>query len=392
MSRHAATTIRWSIVTLTVALSAVGLALTVAGGATGESGPLVMSTVALTASTCAVVGALIARREPSNPIGWLFLGFAAYAGPGILLNGYAEVVDATRGAGRWAAWVGLWAPTALVPLTIFVLLLFPDGRLLSPRWRPVAWCAVVGTTVALVGIAGNPGSLGGDFSRATNPTAIDSALARGLRLGGLTLAILAFLAAVASIVLRYRSADELRRQQIKLLAAAAATTALCNMAGEIARDLHAPVVRDLLSVVGVLAIPVSIAVAMLRYRLYDVDRLISRSLTYMSVTAILGAAYAGLVLEGQELFSSIAGGSNLAIAVSTLVVAAMFLPLRSRVQRLVNRRFYRRSYDAQRTLESFGARLRQEIELESLTDDLRRVIGETMQPTHVSVWLRKARH
>jgi hypothetical protein len=246
--------------------------------------------------------------------------------------------------------------------------------------------------VALVGIAGNPGSLGGDFGRATNPTAIDGVVARGLRLGGLTLASFVFLAAVASIVLRYRSAAELRRQQIKLLAAAAATAALCNVAGEIARELDAPVVRDLLSVVGVLAIPVSIAAAMLCYRLYDVDRFISRSVTYVAVTTMLGAAYVGLVLGGQGLFSSIAGGSSLVIAVSTLVVAALFLPLRSRVQRLVDRRFYRRRYDAQRTLESFGARLRQEIALESLIDDLRRVIAETMQPADVSVWLRGARH
>jgi hypothetical protein len=114
--------------------------------------------------------------------------------------------------------------------------------------------------------------------------------------------------------------------------------------------------------------------------------------TYVAVTTMLGAAYVGLVLGGQALFSSIAGGSSLVIAVSTLVVAALFLPLRSRVQRLVDRRFYRRRYDAQRTLESFGARLRQEVALESLIDDLRRVIAETMQPAHISVWLRGARH
>jgi hypothetical protein len=130
---------------------------------------------------------------------------------------------------------------------------------------------------------------------------------------------------------------------------------------------------------------------MLRYRLYDVDRLISRSLTYALVTAVLVAAYAGLVLAGQAVFSSFAGGGDLAIAVSTLVVAALFLPLRSRVQRVVDRRFNRRRYDAARTLEAFGARLRDQVELDGLRADLERAVGETMQPAHATVWLREER-
>ena len=128
---------------------------------------------------------------------------------------------------------------------------------------------------------------------------------------------------------------------------------------------------------------------MLRYRLYDIDRVISRTLVYGALTVILGAAYVALVLAGQAVFSSFAGGSNLAIAVSTLVVAALFLPLRSRVQRVVDRRFYRRRYDAQRTLDGFGARLREQVELERLRADLQGVVHETMQPAHVSLWLRQ---
>jgi hypothetical protein len=141
-------------------------------------------------------------------------------------------------------------------------------------------------------------------------------------------------------------------------------------------------------VLGGLTIPAAIAVAMLRYRLYDVDRLISRSLTYALVTVVLGIAYAGLVLGGQAVFASFAGGGDLAIAVSTLVVAALFLPLRGRVQGAVDRRFFRRRYDAGRTLDTFGARLRDRRELDGLRTDLAAVVHETMQPRHVSVWIR----
>ena len=135
--------------------------------------------------------------------------------------------------------------------------------------------------------------------------------------------------------------------------------------------------------------PLTILVAVMRYRLYDIDTVISKTLVYAAVTIVLGAAYVGLVLAGQAVFSTFAGGSNLAIAASTLVVAALFLPVRSRVQRFVDRRFYRRRYDAQRTLEGFGARLREQIDLGTLEHDLRGVVTETMQPAHTSVWLRE---
>ena len=147
---------------------------------------------------------------------------------------------------------------------------------------------------------------------------------------------------------------------------------------------------DLLFIPPFIAIPVAAGIAILRYQLFDVDRLINRTLVYGALTVLLGGAYVGLVLLGQSLSSSLVGGGNLAIAVSTLLVAALFLPLRSRVQRFVDRRFYRRRYDAQRTLEGFGARLREQVDLETLRSDLGTVVEETMQPAHVSVWLREA--
>ena len=161
------------------------------------------------------------------------------------------------------------------------------------------------------------------------------------------------------------------------------------MAGVVAFLLDERALGAALELVGVFALPVAIGVAMLRYRLYDVDRLISRSLTYALVTVTLAAAYGGLVLAGQALFSSFAGGGGLVIAVSTLVVAALFLPLRTRVQRFVDRRFYRRRYDSQQTLAAFGARLREHVDLRTLQADLCGVVDETVQPAHASVWLRR---
>jgi hypothetical protein len=177
----------------------------------------------------------------------------------------------------------------------------------------------------------------------------------------------------------------LERQQLKLLALAAPLAVVCVVAAGLAGD---GLLSDVLWDVGMTAIPAAVTIGILRYRLFDVDLLISRTLVYGLLTVLLGAAYAGLVLAGQAIFSSFAGGSNLTIAVSTLVVAALFLPLRSRVQRVVDRRFYRRRYDAQRTLEAFGARLRDEVELDLLRADLQRVVRDTVQPAHISVWLR----
>jgi hypothetical protein len=380
----------WTVVGATVIFAATGIALTAAGDATGENGVVVMCTVSALAVAFTVVGALIAPREPANPIGRLFCAVGAFASVSVLLNGCAEVAGPTSGITKLGAWAGLWSPyAALFPVAIFVPLLFPDGRLLSARWRPVAWCGAAGTVLSVAGTATAPGPMGGDYDQIDNPLGIAYGASRALQLAGFLLAAAAFLAAIASLVVRYRGADELRRQQIKLLAIAAAVTACTTVVGIIARSHGALIVRDLLSIVGAFAFPVAIGVAMLRYRLYEVDRLISRSLTYAAVTAVLATTYAGLVLAGQALFSSFAGGSNLAIAVSTLVVAALFLPVRRGVQRLVDRRFNRRRYDASRTLDAFSVRLRQQLELDGMTRDLQSVVRETMQPAHVSVWLRR---
>jgi hypothetical protein len=206
------------------------------------------------------------------------------------------------------------------------------------------------------------------------------------------LAPVVFAASLAALVVRFRRSRGVERQQLKWLAfAGAIPVAAFALSFVLGSFVSGGLLLDAIFVTGFAAlmlIPVAVGVAILRYRLYEIDRVISRTLVYGSLTVVLGAAYAGLVLAGQAVFSSFAGGSNLAIAVSTLVVAALFLPLRSRVQRVVDRRFNRHRYDAQQTLEAFGSRLREQVDLATLTGELRGVVEETIQPSHVSVWLR----
>ena len=206
------------------------------------------------------------------------------------------------------------------------------------------------------------------------------------------LSFLLLLASLASVVIRFRRSTGIERLQLRWIVTAVAATGLTWVtmiaASVILGDRHAVDYFWGAAILSISLIPIGIGIAVMRYRLYEIDRLISRTLVYAALTIVLGASYVGLVLGGQALFSSFAGGSNLAIAASTLVVAALFLPVRSRVQGFVDRRFYRRRYDAQRTLEGFGARLREQIDLGTLEGDLQAVVAETMQPAHSAVWLR----
>ena len=402
MSRVAA----WSLAGLTATLVPVALALGVLGERSALELPadresmLVLSAIACAAAVLfSAVGFLIARREPGNAIGWIFLGSGAMLATMAAAYGYADLAlygDEGLPGGVWAGWVANWTfipPVFIAPC--FVAQLFPTGRPLSRRWRVVLIVSIVFAVQAVVESALDPGKLD-PYPDHTNPAAppdpagsVVSALnAAGENVG----APLFLLLSLAALVLRFRRSYGVERQQMKWLAFAASVLVLAFAVTFAA----APVLGDgllsdvlfLAGIAGLVFMPVAVAVAILRYRLYEIDRVISRTLVYGSLTVVLGAAYAGLVLAGQAVFSSFAGGSDLAIAVSTLVVAALFLPLRGRVQRLVDRRFYRRRYDAQRTLEAFGARLREEVDLDALAAELGAVVTETMQPAHVSVWRR----
>jgi hypothetical protein len=342
------------------------------------------------------VGALVASRQPGNPVGWLFCAASLLAGISFAGQFYADyALVAEPGAapgGRLALWLSVWliAP-ALSALTLFAVL-FPNGRLLTPRWRLVAWAALA-SGVALAGsLAFQPGTLDDrNFPGVRNPAGIPGAggaievvetVAVGLALGAL-------LAAVASLVVRFRRAVGVERQQLKWIAFSGALAA----AGLVAvLPITASPWDDVVFVIAFLStlgVPISAGLAILRYRLYDIDLVVNRTLVYGTLTALLAGTYLGFVLLLQLALGPVTEGNELAVAVSTLAVAALFRPARRRIQGVVDRRFYRRKYDATQMLEAFSTRLRDEVELETLAADLRGVVVETVQPAHVSLWLRE---
>jgi hypothetical protein len=373
------------------ALGLLAFGLLVAGWAlTGFGGSSDVFITAL-AIVFSAVGVLVASRHPGNATGWLFLGAGVATGLGALAGSYADDwvaggYDGSRRVGEAAAWYGTlsWIPFILVPCT-FVPLLFPDGRLLSPRWRWVAWCAGAGIAGIFITTGLTPGPLE-DQPQLDNPYGVDTALLEPLT--GLSVLLLAIgiVGSAASAVVRFRRAHGERRQQMKWLALAGTVVAVTVPVSVLGSDtLWDDRVVNIACMVAVLGLPIAAGIAILRHRLYDIDVVINRTLVYGALTATLGAAYLVLVL----LISLAVGRSGLAVAVSTLAVAALFGPARARIQAGVDRRFYRRRYDATRTLEAFGGRLRDELDLEALADDLRGVVVDTVQPAHVSLWLRE---
>jgi hypothetical protein len=336
------------------------------------------------------MGALIASRRPDNAIGWLLLAIGAVAGLLVASMGYTAYGMVTNEGGApgatLAAWfeAWLWFPL-IVTIPTFLPLLFPTGTLPSRRWRPVAWlAAAVLATAALPSMV--EGRLVGDGYNVRNPIGIaslgDTEESLFAVLGPILLLTIVF--CMASIVFRYRRGSTQEREQLKCVALAVFAL-LVQVLLEEAFQLRIPAVIFPLALIG---LPVSMAVAVLKYRLYDIDRIISRTLAYTMLTAILAGGYLVLALALQSSLP-IPDDSPLIVAVSTLAVVAAFGPLRARVQQAVDRRFNRTNYDAQLMVESFARRLRNEVQLDSLTHDLTEVIDQTMHPRHVSVWLKQ---
>jgi hypothetical protein len=367
----------WAIWLLTIAIFAA-----IAPSALGD-GPGLFLSYTLFVLAFATVGALVASRRPRNAIGWILLDAGLCYVVGGLTQAGGQTAQSTL-----VAWVGTWIWLAGIgPVATFGLLLFPTGRLPSPRWRPVAWLAGVGVVVAIGAVAFKPGRI--EDSTFENPVGIPG-LPGWLGTAALMVLLAALAGSIASLRARYRVGDALERQQLKWLLYAAAVVATGVVVTAPLESLLGQTGVDITNVVVTLTlatVPVAMGIAILRHRLYDIDLVIRRTLVYAVLTATLGAVYlASVLLVGLAL-----GRSGFAVAVSTLAVAALFRPALARIQGVVDRRFYRRRYDAQRTLETFGARLRDELDLDALGSDLREVVRDTVQPAHVTLWLRSER-
>jgi hypothetical protein len=337
------------------------------------------------------VGAVLASRRPRHPVGWLLLGFAlSLTASGVIAASVAYGLLARPGALPAAHVLGRYYPAtgpAALALLSLVLLLTPTGSLPSARWRWWAWITAATPVVLVLVVPGAPGRLDPQLLLGSSPFS-DRALGGVVLVATrVALAVTAVAVAVAagSLVVRFRRAQGVERQQLGWVALAAALMVLAGPVVLVAVALGIPVLADWAPAVWVMVLPVAVGAAVLRYRLYDLDRIISRTLAYGLLTLLLGGGYALVVLGLGQLLGR---DSPLVVAAATLAVAALFGPARRRIQELVDRRFDRRRYDAANTIAAFSARLRQQIDLESLTGELRAVVEAAMQPTSVSLWLR----
>jgi hypothetical protein len=342
------------------------------------------------------VGALIASRRPDNPIGWLFcalglLGLLVGLSEGYALYSLRTRPDSLPG-GELMAWLaGLLQGAPPIAIVAFALLLFPNGRLLSFRWRPVVGINLLALVLVFLWSL-EPGPIAGfELLTVTNPLGVEGAgpLLQLLGVIGFCLMLVATAAGVISLVLRFRRSRGEERQQLKWFAWAGGLFCSLFLVAPVLWATAPETVWMMLFLLAVSTLPIATGIGILKHRLYDIDVVINRTLVYGSLTAILAGTYFGFVLLFQLALNPITEGSELAVAASTLAVAALFRPARRRIQAAVDRRFYRRKYDAARTLEAFSSRLREEIDLEALRAELTGVVRETMQPDHVSLWMRE---
>jgi len=381
----------WSIWAVSVAATATTMGYTAVhplpARLAGQSGSGLDGVVGIVfIAAFSTVGALLAWKRPGNPIGWLLSATGlAVAGGGleVLLARFSRTLTLAD----WLGWIWLLG----LGLCVFVVLLFPTGKLPSRRWQPVAWAAGAGLAGWVLGNAFAPTII---TARTPTPNPVGvtgpaGAIFKIMMVGGALLIIATGLAAILSLAFRYRRARTAERAQLKWLVYAAVLIVAVLLvevpAGQIAGGGDAANnLQNAMSIGAVALVPVAIGIAVLRYRLYDIDRVISRTVAYAIVTAVLAGTYAGLVLLATHVFGS---RTPVAVAAATLAAAALFSPLRRRVQRGVDRRFNRARYDADKTVAVFAARLKDAVDLDAVHADLASAVQQALEPAHVSVWI-----
>jgi hypothetical protein len=382
-SRRLASWLAWAVCALSLTLTAINFLLIALNVSLSTPAYVFWPELTSIAVGYSVIGATIASRLPNHPIGWICCAIGLIAAVDHFGGEYAVyallALPHSLPGGKAMLWLQGWFWMLFIGLIVFLLLLFPTGRLPSSRWRPFAWVSVAVISAAVIWSSAISPDVG--FNAPPSPVQLSVLL-----LGGV---------AAASVVVGRRDARGVERQQIKWLLYVGPLFFVASglhigfyyfWLSERSWGLWA---SYLLVAVGGLSGPVAIGIAILRYRLYDIDIIINRTLVYGSLTATLVALYFSGIVVLQRVFVLLTGQqSTLAVVASTLVIAALFNPLRRRIQGLVDRRFYRRKYDAAKTLEEFSAKLRDETDLDALSGNLKAVVRETMQPAHLSLWLR----
>jgi hypothetical protein len=386
--RKRSTWVAWALLAAWTASAVAGVLLSVANG-NFQRQPLANTAGLLLAFAAFMgVGALIVAHRPGNAFGWVFSAIGLLAVTGALAEEYAGYAVRTRPgllpggvlAGWYAGWA--WYPAVALAL-VFTPLLFPDGRPPSPPWRLVAWLTAATTALFVALAAVEPTIELDDGHLVDNPVGVAGAPSPEDSVLDLALGLL-IVAAVVSLVVRFRRSRGDERLQLKWFTYAGAVLPALLLG-----DLLPDTASNVLFAVGISFPPVAAGIAILRYRLYDIDRLINRTLVYGLVTALLVGVYAGVVLLAGQLFGDLGDRPpSWAVAGATLAVAALFQPARRRVQALVDRRFNRARYDAARTVDAFSARLRDHVDLDTLSAELLAVVDQTVQPASASLWLR----
>jgi len=385
MTQRSSARLAWTLWALTVAELVVFAVLFAQRWHLLTSSRAITVQSALLALAYPVMGALIASKRPRNPIGWIFIAIGLSAATSAIANVLSTdvlPVSAAPTGAMWGLWLNqwVWAP-AWIAIPTFVLLLFPDGRLPHRRFRPVAWLAGLAIGAALVGGILSPDDAGQGFH---NPVVV---LPNWVDIGDVVAIVgllVAGLGSLVALVYRFRRSRGDEREQLKWFAFAGVATAVLYFGLTV--EAKTALVQSL-GFVAIPLLPTAAAIAILRYRLYDIDRIISRTVTYALVTTVVAGVYVLIVLVPTTLLGSRHTPTAL-VAAATIIAAALFRPLLRRVRRVIDRRFNRSRYDAAWAIEAFAARLRDEVDIDELTNDLQTLVHQTMEPTHLSVWIK----